>query len=337
MEPPAPAAIAGTVAAREMFVRCLAAGGVALGVISLAFALAAPPRWDLARVNVIWQAADVAAASLGLWVALAARWIARALPWPADVSRDEPPGPRLASRGLVIGSGVILAVALFLPLPGRPTWHPPFDPFVAGFGGGVFAVLAASAAPALDPFARVSRLGAGLALTRAGGLLGCAAAVRSLVQLVPTGRSTSSTADGLDTTFQAVEPIVGVVAFAGLALVGMLRWRRARRESRAARCRDLVAAVAVVAAVSLVGSIVEETFRRPVGVRYREELVRAWVARGAVEGDLPVFAYFEPPGFGGAFGDSAPRTALLTAGFAGFVLVAAVAGRRGRGDARPGR
>ena len=27
----------------------------------------------------------------------------------------------------------------------------------------------------------------------------------------------------------------------------------------------------------------------------------------------------------------------LTAGFAGFVLVAAIAGRRGRGDARPGR
>ncbi|MBL9089286.1 MAG: hypothetical protein JNM10_19255 [Planctomycetia bacterium] len=328
MEPPAPAAIAGTVAAREMFVRCLAAGGVALGVISLAFALAAPPRWDLARVNVIWQAADVAAASLGLWVALAARWIARALPWPTDLLHDEPPVPRRASRGLAVGVGLLLAVALFLPyVPSRPTWHPPFDPVVAALAVGVTAVLAASATPAVDPLARVSRLGAGLAVTRAGGLLGCAAVVRSLVQLVPTGRWSDADVAGLDLAgldlaFRRVEPIVGALAFTGLAFVEVLPWRRERRDPRPASHGTLLAAVAVVAAGTLVGPIVEETMRWRAGRRFQTQHSIDWQW---------------PGDFGEAVRGYAERAGLLAAGFAGFVLVAAIAGRRGRGDARPGR
>ena len=318
-----PSAPSAPVAAREMFVRCLTAGGVALGAISLAFALAAPPRWDGDRASASWRAADIVAATLGLWMALAARWIARDLPWPADLPPGVPSAPRLASRGLAVGVGVLLAVALFLPyVPSRPAWHPPCDPVVAALAVAVAAVLAASEVPAAGPYARASRLGVGLAVTRAGGLLGCAATVRSLVQLFPTGRSSDFVIAGFDPTFRMIEPIVGGLAFTGLALVGVLPWRRERRDPAPARRGTLVAAVAAVAAVTLVGPIVEETMRWRAGRRFQTQHSIDWQW---------------PGDYGEAVRGYAERAGVLAAGFAGFVLVAAIAGRRGRGDARPGR
>jgi hypothetical protein len=162
----------------------------------------------------------------------------------------------------------------------------------------------------------------GLAVTRAGGLLGCAATVRSLVQLFPTGRSSDFVIAGFDPTFRMIEPIVSGLAFTGLALVGVLPWRRERRDPAPARRGTLVAAVAVVAAVTLVGPIVEETMRWRAGRRFQTQHSIDWQW---------------PGDYGEAVRGYAERAGVLAAGFAGFVLVAAIAGRRGRGDARPGR
>lgn len=341
--------------AQMLFVRLLRAGGVAVSaVLLLLIARGALGVWSEPERRIGGGAREAFAAPIvAVLLALAAPWIARRCRWPGPSS---PPPDTRALEPRWVAPAVAGLVAAWL---GALAWVPlaPGDFPTVRDAAVICATSAAAVAfgfRAVDVPADLSRAGATVVSWRVGALLGAAASLLEAGRFVETGRAIGWRYEPDDARW-IVAPCLGIAAYAMLWWAAG-RWcgdRPVSSESSSngaacpdepARLRHVVSAVATVLAFALVGPIAEAAE----GWRWRTELY-ARAAADAVslepsppsdrrppvqvpefDGDLVPDGLPDPAGF-------ARRAWTLAAGFAGFVLVAAIAGRRGRRDARPGR
>ncbi|MFO0933334.1 MAG: hypothetical protein U1E39_11570 [Planctomycetota bacterium] len=342
---------------QTLFVRLLRAGGVVLALELLWFAMGGrvdgvfPWLRRLGEGAFNLLLAPVAAVAL----AIAAPWIAARFRWPT--SRTSPPEGARTLGSASIAIAVVALVAAWLHLLARATIPYTFSPDLAD--GAV--ICGASAATVVFAF-RPPDLRRGLlreevtlALARAGALLGGAAALVSVSGIIDTGRALGWRFRADDASWFVSACVALASCAALLAFVGR-RWvvppamgaRSAVEPADAdepARLRHVVSAAAIVLAFALVGEISQaaEAWRYRVRL-YAEAGLRLRDLRSARSSADPRRAPESPEFDRILIMDGCPpppayadRAWTLAAGFAGFVLVAAVAGRRGRGDARPGR
>lgn len=344
--------------APTLFVRLLRAGGVALALEILWFAMGGRVDGVFSWLRRLGEGAfnlllaPVAAVAL----AIAAPWIAARFRWPT--SRTSPPEGARSLGSASIAIAVVALVAAWLHLLVRATIQYTFSPDLAD--GAV--ICGASAATVVFAF-RPPDLRRGLlreevtlALARAGALLGGAAALVSVSGIIDTGRALGwrFRADDADWFVFACVALASCAAL--LAFVGR-RWvvppamgaRSAVEPADAdepARLRHVVSAVAIVLAFALVGPIADAAAAWRHHVRLDAEAAserrESRAARSSADPHrapespelewMDILDWDPPPSW------YADRAWTLTAGFAGFVLVAAIAGRRRRRrDARPGR
>ncbi|MBL9089289.1 MAG: hypothetical protein JNM10_19270 [Planctomycetia bacterium] len=340
--------------APTLFIRLLRAGGVAVSAVLLLFiARGALGVWSEPERRIGGGAREALAAPVvAVLLALVAPWIARWCRWPgpSSPSRDTR-APESWSIALAVAG---LVAAWMGVLAGVPLAHGGF-PSVRDAA----VICAASAAAAafgfrpMDLRADLSRAEATVALWRVGALLGAAASLLEAGRFVETGRAIGWRYEPDDARW-VLAPCLGLAAYAMLWWVAG-RWcgdRPVSSESsldgaacpdEPARLRHVASALAAVLAIALVGPIAKAAE----GWRWRTELY-ARAAADAVslepsppsdrrppiqvpewDGDIVPDGLPDPAGF-------ARRAWTLTAGFAGFALVAAIAGRRRRGTRGPG-